>query len=73
VLNAAGHRTPEYRDWQEYSAALFNYLRAQTFTTPVLAVPELGNAAPAYGLSVFGDTWHDAQTVARDLRKLWQL
>lgn len=72
VLNADGQRTPEYYDWQEYPAELFAYLKTQSTTTPVLAVPELGHAAPAYGLSVFGDTWLDAQTVARDLRKLWR-
>ncbi|MBL4575883.1 MAG: hypothetical protein JKY51_07275 [Opitutaceae bacterium] len=72
VLNASGRRTPEYRDWQEYPTALFAYLKAQSITTPVLAVPELGNAAPSYGLSVFGDTWLDAQAVARDLQKLWR-
>jgi len=72
-LNAAGRRTPEYRDWQVYSAALFAYLRGQKKTEPVLAVPELGNAAPAYGLSCFGDTWRDAQVVARDLRQQWRI
>jgi hypothetical protein len=72
VLNAAGRRTPEYRDWQEYTAALFAYLHAQPTTSVVMAVPELGNAAPAYGLSIFGDTWRDAQTVASDLRILWR-
>jgi len=72
VLDASGRRTPEYRDWQQYSAALLTYLRAQPFTDPVLAVPELGHAAPAYGLSCFGDTWRDAQAVARDLRQQWR-
>ena len=73
VLNAAGRRTPEYRDWLVYSAALLAHLRAQDTTEPVLAVPELGHAAPAYGLSCFGDTWRDAQAVARDLRQQWNL
>jgi hypothetical protein len=73
VLDARGRRTPEYRDWQAYSAALFAYLKAQPTTAPVLAVPELGNAAPAYGLSCFGDTWRDAQAAARDLRRQWRV
>lgn len=72
VLDARGRRTPEYRDWLAYSAALFAYLKTQPTTAPVLAVPELGNAAPAYGLSCFGDTWRDAQAVARDLRRQWR-
>ena len=72
VLAANGRRTPEYRDWQVYSAALLAYLRKQKRATPVLAVPELGHAAPAYGLSGFGDTWQDAQAVARDLRRQWR-
>jgi hypothetical protein len=38
----------------------------------VLAVPELGHAAPAYGLTGFGDTWRDARAVARDLRRQWR-
>ncbi|MEO6874631.1 MAG: hypothetical protein ABI222_07390 [Opitutaceae bacterium] len=72
VLDARGRRTPEYRDWLAYSAALFAYLKTQPATAPVLAVPELGNAAPAYGLSCFGDTWRDTQAVARDLRRQWR-
>lgn len=72
VLNASGRRTPEYRDWLVYSAALFTHLRTQKTAMPVLAVPELGHAAPAYGLSCFGDTWSDVQTVARDLRQQWR-
>lgn len=72
VLDAAGRRTPEYRDWQRYAAALLTHLRSQPASDPVLAVPELGHAAPAYGLSCFGDTWRDAQAVARDLRRQWR-
>lgn len=72
VLDAAGRRTPEYRDWLVYAAALFARLRAQPTTDPVLAVPELGHANPTYGLSCFGDTWLDAQALARDLRRLWR-
>jgi len=72
VLDRNGRRTPEYRDWQRYSAALLDHLKARISSDPVLAVPELGNAAPAYGLSCFGDTWRDAQTVARDLRRQWR-
>jgi hypothetical protein len=72
VLDASGRRTPEYRDWQAYSAALLAHLRHQKTTAPVLAVPELGHAAPAYGLTGFGDTWRDACTVARDLRRQWR-
>jgi hypothetical protein len=72
VLNAAGRRTPEYRDWLSYSASLLDYLKAQPTTEPVLAVPELGNANPAYGLSCFGDTWRDVQAVVRDLRRQWR-
>ena len=71
VLDLKGRRTPEYRDWQRYSAALLEYLKSRDSSVPVLAVPEMGNAAPAYGLSCFGDTWRDAQTVARDLRQQW--
>jgi hypothetical protein len=72
VLDSAGQRTPEYRDWQHYSGALLAYLRRQPSKTPVLAVPELGHAAPSYGLSCFGDTWRDAQAVALDLRRQWR-
>jgi hypothetical protein len=72
VLTEGGRRTPEYRDWLHYSAALLSYLRDQRRPDPVIAVPELGHAAPAYGLSCFGDTWRDAQAVARDLRRQWR-
>ena len=72
VLDRHGRRTPEYRDWQVYAAALFTHLHTESGDTPVLAVPELGHAAPAYGLTGFGDTWLDAQVVARDLRRQWR-
>ena len=72
VLNAAGRRTPEYRDWQVYCAALFAHLQRQKARTPVLVVPEIGHAAPSYGLSCFSDTWRDAQTLGLDLRKQWR-
>lgn len=72
VLTPIGRRTPEYQDWLRYSAALLGHLRTQRTTAPVLAVPELGHAAPAYGLSCFGDTWRDACAVARDLRRQWR-
>jgi len=72
VLNASGRRTPEYRDWLQYSSALLAHLGSQDSTAPLLVVPELGHAAPAYGLSCFGDTWRDACAVARDLRQQWR-
>lgn len=72
VLDRSGRRTPEYRDWQHYAASLFAHLRTRPSNEPVLVVPELGHAAPAYGLSCFGDTWRDAQAVARDLRRQWR-
>lgn len=72
VLDANGRRTPEYRDWQNYVVPLLTHLRVQPAVDPVLAVPELGHAAPAYGLSCFGDTWRDVQTIERDLRRFWR-
>lgn len=72
VLAADGRRSPEYRDWQAYSAALFQHLHSQRTREPVLAVPEMGNAAPAYGLSCFGDTWRDVQSLCGDLRRQWR-
>jgi len=72
VLTPTGRRTPEYRDWLDYLNGLFTHLHTQPTTAPVLAVPELGNAAPAYGLSCFGDTWLDAQALIRDLRRTWR-
>lgn len=71
ALDARGRRTPEYRHWLNFTGALLAHLRAQAGDAPVLVVPELGNAAPAYGLSCFGDTWRDVQAVARDLRRQW--
>ena len=72
MLTAKGQRTPEYRDWLAYLNGLFTHLHTQKTNAPVLAVPELGNAAPAYGLSCFGDTWQDAQALIRDLRRTWR-
>lgn len=72
ALDALGRRTPEYRDWLNYTQRLFDSLRERPTREPLLVVPELGHAAPAYGLSCFGDTWRDAQAVARDLRRQWR-
>lgn len=72
VLNHADRRTPEYRDWLDYLTPLFTHLHGQERREPVIAVPELGNAAPAYGLSCFGDTWEDAKALIKDLRRTWR-
>ena len=72
ALASNGRRTPEYVDWLNYTQALFGHLRARPSTEPVLVVPELGHAAPAYRLSGFGDTWRDVQAVSRDLRRQWR-
>lgn len=72
ALDSRGRRTSEYLHWLRYTAALWAYLRASPSDAPVLIVPELGNAAPAYGLSCFGDTWRDVQVVAKDLRRQWR-
>jgi len=71
ALDPRGRRTPEYVQWLDYTQSLFSHLRAQPAQEPMLVVPELGNAVPAYGLSCFGDTWRDAQAIARDLRRQW--
>jgi hypothetical protein len=71
VLTAAGRRTTEYRDWLAYAEALLAYIIAQPSNEPVLAVPELGHAAPAYRLSCFPDTWRDLTVLTRDIRCLW--
>lgn len=62
--------TPEYEDWLGYVRDLFRFVRAQGHRE-VIAVPELGNANPAYGLSCFPDVWTDAKVTAGDLRRLW--
>lgn len=72
VLNAAGRRTREYRDWRPYAAALFAHLHTRPATGPIFVVPELGHANPTYGLSCFGDTWRDVQALTHDLRRLWR-
>lgn len=72
ALDARGRRTREYEHWLNYTAALFAQLQRQNATEPLVVVPEIGNAAPAYGLSCFGDTWRDVRAVARDLRRQWR-
>jgi hypothetical protein len=72
VLSAGGRRTPEYKDWLSYAGSLFQYLHQQPERSPVLAVPEIGHAAPPYGLSCFPDTWRDVRAVERDLRRIWK-
>ena len=73
ALSPTGQRTPEYRSWLNYTEMLFGYLSGQAARSPLLVVPELGHAAPAYGLSCFGDTWRDVGAVARDLRRQWRV
>jgi len=71
ILDTRGRRTPEYLEWRDrFAAPLLARLRADG-GGPLLAVPELGHAAPAYGLSTHGDTWQDTLAVTRDLRTLW--
>lgn len=72
VTTPAGRRTPEYQVWLPYADALFTHLHRRGPTQPVLVVPELGHAAPAYRLSCFGDTWGDVQVLAGDLRRAWR-
>ncbi len=72
ALTASGRRTPEYRDWLVYAAALLEHERARPTAAPLLVVAELGHAAPAYRLGCFPDTWRDAVAVAADLRRLWR-
>lgn len=54
VLTPAGRRTPEYLAWRTYAARLFEHLQRQPSSAPVWVVPELGHAAPSYGLTGFG-------------------
>jgi hypothetical protein len=71
VLTSAGRRTPEYRAWLDYAKLLLAHMRAQSSPNPVLVVPEIGHAAPAYRLSCFPDTWRDVIALTSDLRGLW--
>lgn len=63
-------RTPEYLDWLEFVRELFRFLHARA-DGEIVAVPELGNANPAYGLSCFPDIWRDACVAGADIRKIW--
>jgi hypothetical protein len=72
ALDARGRRTPEYRDWLRYAAALLAHEQGRPASAgPLLVVVEIGHAAPAYRLSGFPDTWSDAVKVAADLRRIW--
>ena len=64
-------RTPEYEAWADYVRGLFGWLKARGTAQEIVVVPELGNAAPAYGLSCFPDVWTDTQVVGADLRRWW--
>lgn len=69
VLDARGRRTPEYLAWRDqFATPLLHHLRSRRSLAPVLEVPEIGHAAPAYGLSTHGETWQDVLAVTRDLR-----
>ena len=72
VLDARGRRAPEYLAWRDqFATPLLHHLRSRRFLAPVLAVPEIGHAAPAYELSTHGKTWQDVLAVTRDLRAIW--
>lgn len=64
-------RTPEYALWSDYARELMRFLKTQGTATDIHMVPELGNAAPAYGLSCFPDIWEDAKVIGADLRRWW--
>lgn len=63
--------TPEYEQWGEFVRELFGWLHANGTAREICVCPELGNAAPAYGLSCFPDVWRDAGFIAADLRRRW--
>ncbi|MBP7141249.1 MAG: hypothetical protein KBA71_05035 [Opitutaceae bacterium] len=63
---------PEYLLWGDYVDAMFGWVQTHSTQLEVNLCPELGNAAPAYGLSCFPDIWIDAQYVAADLRHRWR-
>lgn len=73
ALTPAGQRTPEYRQWLDYAAALLAHERTRPTSVPLTIVVELGHDSPAYRLSSFPDTWRDALVVAHDLRRLWKI
>lgn len=64
-------RTPEYEAWSDYAKSLIAFMKAEGTATDIHMVPELGNAAPSYGLSCFPDVWEDAKIVGADLRRWW--
>lgn len=65
-------RTPEYEDWSDYAKSLIAFMKAEGTATDIHMVPELGNAAPSYGLSCFPDVWEDAKLVGADLQRWWE-
>lgn len=62
---------PEYVLWGDYVSAMFAWLQENSTQREICVCPELGNAAPAYGLSCFPDVWRDARYVGADLRRRW--
>ena len=64
-----GGRAPEYCDWLEWARDLFELIR-NSRASSIRIAPELGNAAPAYGLACFPDVWEDTKQVLRDLKNL---
>ena len=62
-------RTPEYELWSNYAKSMMAYVKDRSGCTDIHMVQELGNAAPAYGLSCFPDVWEDAKVVGADLKR----
>jgi hypothetical protein len=65
-------RTPEYGLWADYVKSLMAFLKSNGTVEDIHMVPELGHAAPSYGLSCFPDIWKDAQVIGHDLRRWWE-
>lgn len=72
ATDGKGDRIPEYLDWLQYVRDLKRFIDSQEFQEPVFLCVEMGNAHPAYRLSIYPDNWEDTQVVLMDVRSLFK-
>ncbi len=70
VIDARGRRTPEYRDWLEFTDGLIEaWLREAPPGREMWTCPEM--IPGGYGLSVDPPLFEQAVTIRRDVQRIW--
>jgi len=72
ITDGHGKLSPEFQGWLPFCEKVIEaWLQTARAGQELLVVPELGPVAGGYCLSVFPDVWKDKQTLAREIRGIW--